>query len=632
MLIKGGTKRLERILKDSHLQGAFFEYDHESKSRSPHPPNRPYCSNSILNQPKGTSRRVHNPLDLMQMKLADALNSVRQIPADAERIGVYVACGFTPLHLGTLLAAELWQALRKRPEIQTGLYGNLHETLRRGIEGSADFVACALEWPDLDPRLGLRSLGGWSPTLIPDIIETANRRMLELEGAIEEVSLYAPVALSLPTLPLPPISFTARHQAGRIDLELHASIAAAAVRLGQAPNVRILNLGELDRLSPPEARLDVKSELSTGFPYSLTHAAAVAGMLARLISDPPPKKGLITDLDNTLWKGIVGEVGTSGISWTLDGGGQIHGLYQQLLASLADAGVLLAVATKNDRKVVEAALARRDLILTSDQLFPIEAGWEPKSRSVARILRAWNISADSVVFVDDSAFELAEVAESNPGIGCYQFLSSDPQAAYRLMEQLRDSFGKGKLLNEDRLRAETIRRSAMMMTSEKSPGGEDFVSRTKPQFTAEYSDAAVDARALELINKTNQFNLNGKRHTSTSLARHLQKPGAFILVVSYTDKYGPLGKIAVLCGVCRDGVVRIETWVMSCRAFSRRIEYWCVEELFRHFAVDTITLDFQATERNRPLQEFLAQVLGGPPVDGCKIKKGEFLVGHSASN
>src|SRR5436305_13260926 len=139
------------------------------------------------------------------MKLVDALNLLRQIPADAERVRIFLACSFTPLHLKTLLAAQVWQILHRKAEIQTGLYGDLLGSLRLAAEESPDFVVCAVEWPDLDPRLGLRSLGGWSPSLASDIIETTGRQLMELERTIEDLARRVVVALSFPTLPLPPI-------------------------------------------------------------------------------------------------------------------------------------------------------------------------------------------------------------------------------------------------------------------------------------------------------------------------------------------------------------------------------------------------------------------------------------------
>lgn len=558
------------------------------------------------------------------MKLGEALNLLRSIPIDAEQMNIYLVCGFTPLHLKTLLAAEIWQLSHKKAEIQSGLYGDLSGSLRKAGPSGADFVVCIVEWSDLDPRLGIRSLGGWLPALFPDITENANRRMLQFEHVIAEVSASVPVTLSCPTLPLPPISFTSKEQAGSFELELRACIASSAARLSRLPNVKLLNVTQASGPSEAVARLDAKSELLTGFPYNLSHAAMMAAMLARLITELPPKKGLITDLDDTLWKGFVGEVGPDGIGWTLDQGAQIHGLYQQLLAALAGAGVLLGAASKNDPAVIEAAFARKDLIPTKEHLFPIEANWEPKSRSVARILSSWNISADSVIFVDDSPTELAEVAASHPGMECLQFPTHDWNAAYRLLEQIRDRFGKSRLLDEDLLRAQSIRRSANAISSLPLPSYECFLDEAKPELRFEYCDTTPDARTLELINKTNQFNLNGKRHTYRSLCSYLQTDGGFIMSASYKDKYGPLGKIAVVCGSCRSNAVHIETWVMSCRAFSRRIDYWCLQELFEHFDAHHVTFDFQLTERNSPLREFLADLLGEPPSPDCKLSRADF--------
>ena len=115
----------------------------------------------------------------------------------------------------------------------------------------------------------------------------------------------------------------------------------------------------LDTLSPPAARRDVKAELAAGFPYSLDHASAVAALLAELLCAPVPRKGLITDLDDTLWAGLLDEAGPQDVSWT--GDDHRHALYQQMLASLAGAGVLIGVASRNDPGLVAEALARADL-------------------------------------------------------------------------------------------------------------------------------------------------------------------------------------------------------------------------------------------------------------------------------
>ena len=157
-----------------------------------------------------------------------------------------------------------------------------------------------------------------------------------------------------------------------------------SAKIAKKRGVRVASHQRLEEESPATERRDVKSELTTGFPYRLAHASTVACFLAQLIAPPTPKKGLITDLDDTLWRGILGELGVRGITWDLDHHSLIHGLYQQLLGSLAETGVLIAAASKNDCELVKQALRRGDLVINSRYLFPIEAHWSPKSESVGQ--------------------------------------------------------------------------------------------------------------------------------------------------------------------------------------------------------------------------------------------------------
>ena len=114
---------------------------------------------------------------------------------------------------------------------------------------------------------------------------------------------------------------------------------------------------------------------------------AVAELSVECLFPPLPKKGLVTDLDETLWKGVLGDVGVNGVSWCLDDHSQPHALYQQLVASLAESGVLVAIASRNDPALVRQAFERQDVLLNEEQVFPIESNWGAKSESIGRILR-----------------------------------------------------------------------------------------------------------------------------------------------------------------------------------------------------------------------------------------------------
>ena len=212
------------------------------------------------------------------MKLIEALEILRKRPPEgAEKFAVPLLCGFTPLHLQTFLTAEL-QLLHcsEFVKVQTGLYGDLAGSLTRAAEANADATAVVIEWPDLDSRLGIRSLGGWMPRLLPEILENAMHRSEAMVKAIQRLANDKPVAVCLPTLPLPPISYTPGWQENPFEAELRARISAMASRLVQFPDVRLVNSQRLDLLAPLAERFDVKSEVSSGFPYRMPHASILA--------------------------------------------------------------------------------------------------------------------------------------------------------------------------------------------------------------------------------------------------------------------------------------------------------------------------------------------------------------------
>jgi FkbH-like protein len=561
------------------------------------------------------------------VKLIDALEKLRQpLPGDAPCFRGTLACGFTPLHFDTFLRAHL--ALRlsgKRVHLETGLFGDLRGNLERFQKRSTEALFVVIEWPDLEPRLGVRTLGGWSATDLPDIVNSAAQVLSYLQASILRVSGFAPVFVSTPTLPLPPLFTALPRQATIHELQLRERIAFFSSAIAVQPGVRVTNSQLLDEISPLSERFDLKSDLQTGFPYKLSHASCLAECLAAFALPSAPKKALITDLDDTLWAGILGEVGAEGISWSLDQGTNLHGIYQQFLESLASAGILLAVASKNELQNVHRAFERNDLRISKNSIYPFEVHWSLKSESVRRILDLWNIAEDSVVFLDDSPMEVAEVKAAFPEMECMVFPKDDHEAFWALLKHLRGTFGKSVISDEDLIRMKSIREAAALHAVESSSRSlDDFLKDASASIRIEVSRSAQDNRAFELLNKTNQFNLNGKRLTEAEWRSYLLDPHAFLMTVNYGDKYGPLGKIAAVLGKCEGKIVGIDHWVMSCRAFSRRIEHQTLRQIFDRFQAEEIRFDYQTTGRNMPLQEFFVDLLGASPYAGCSLSVTSF--------
>lgn len=210
--------------------------------------------------------------------------------------------------------------------------------------------------------------------------------------------------------------------------------------------------------------------------------------------------------------------------------------------------------------------------------------------------------------------ELAEVANAHPGIECVLFPKGDYAAAGAFLLRLRDLFGKSRVSEEDGLRLDSIRQGAAFqrMAEAGADAPEAFLAGMKARITFDFRNAAADPRALELVNKTNQFNLNGMRRAEADWDR--EGPGAFVASAAYEDRFGPLGKIAVLAGRYRDGALIVGTWVMSCRAFARRIEHQCLQVLLdRYPTAAEVRFDFKPTPKNGPLREFFRELLGEAP-------------------
>ncbi len=563
------------------------------------------------------------------LTLLEALEIIKRSKAKRTiEFPIFFASGFTPLHLLSFTQAYLQAS---SPEetiiIKSGLFNDLFGNIEIPKKDEFRHLLIVVEWPDMDPRLGFRSNSGWSLSMVEDVIETIEKRTLMLLNAIRNASTEIPVTLCLPTLPVFPLSYTPPYLLN----PLHQKMDVLTIRIQEEfmfhPRVQIIDPYWLDLHYSQYDRFNTESEAAFGFPYSLPFASFLGSLFAETISYPTPKKGLITDLDGTLWSGILGDVGEGGIHWDLNHHAMHHGLYQKLLLSLAETGTLIAAASKNDMPNVEKAFHRPDLIFTEDKVFPFQVHWNPKSYSVGDILRTWNIGEDSVVFVDDSPLELEEVKNHFPKLTCLRFPKEDAQQILRFLNLLRVLFGKRQITAEDKIRSQSIRVSREVFQtaeSDTSVDQESLLSSLQSMLEIYTRGLEDDTRAFELVNKTNQFNLNGERFSQSAWEGLCKSPGFSGIVIAYKDKFGPLGKILVLLGVEERGILDVRSFVMSCRAFSRRVEHQCLQWLFENYGLREIRFHFRPTEKNGPIQTFFKEYDLNPEDSMLVLKREEF--------
>ncbi len=292
------------------------------------------------------------------------------------------------------------------------------------------------------------------------------------------------------------------------------------------------------------------------------------------------RKVLVTDLDGTLWDGIVSEVGPEAIA--PEGPGRRA--YRDWLRALAARGILLAVASHNDQNVARAAFDRPDMEMKPDDFLAFEADWGPKPDMLRRIAARLHIGTDALVFVDDRPEQRAQVREALPEVAVPEM----PEDPARWVEFLaaQNLFEAAQLTADDRLRAQSLRDDAAREEAAATLSPEAYIASLKQELSAEPLGPGNLARAAQLTQRCNQFNMRGTRHTEADLV------GRRGWVYRLRDRFGDLGAISA---VVLEGDF-IETWVISCRALNRGVEKLILDHL--RTQCPTLHGDYVPTDRN----------------------------------
>lgn len=461
-------------------------------------------------------------------------------------------------------------------EIETLPFGTLRQHFLAPADDMRE-VALLCPW-DMADALDWRTGGPAEPTKADRLFVQAAQILGALRQRPRMRILYLPA-------PVPPITTTPEQLASVIH-KLRAELAG-------------LGAQELD-----PADFGLTPYLASGLPIASQSIYRVAERLVAAALEPAaePKKLLVTDLDNTLWRGLVAEDGLDALGFAPEGTGYRHHLYQVALLRLKAAGVLLAAASRNDPRDVAAALAPGRMPIGQGDLVALEAGYGAKSGMIRDLATRLNLGLDAIVFVDDNPVELAEVNAALPAVTPLAFPAAEDDLP-AFLDRLSGLFRRDHVTAEDLARTDLYRRMAETNPAQavgEAGNVESFLRGLDMRLRIRDASQGDRARAVQLVNKTNQFNLNGRRFEDTEVATIL-KSGGRLLTATLDDRSGGHGEI-LACLVAADGVV--EALVLSCRVFQRRVEHaflaWLLQRPDAPHA-----LRFAATERNEPLRRFL---------------------------
>lgn len=348
-------------------------------------------------------------------------------------------------------------------------------------------------------------------------------------------------------------------------------------------------------------------------------ARAIARAIGALFV--PRHKVLVTDLDGTLWGGILGEDGVEGISAGKGRLGRAHGKYQAFLKQLRGSGVLLAIASKNDEPHVREAFEVRsgEMAIGWDDFTIAKVNWKPKSENLREIADELGLGLDSFVFVDDSPVECEEVRQSLPMVTVIP-VSSD---VTNLSEQILASRAFDSLVvsREDHGRADQYRVERARKSAAQGADIETFLASLELKVTLSPSDRDNADRILQLLLKTNQFHLTLERPSAAILANRL-KDGNELYAVRLVDRFGDYGIIGAVELEAAPPAMLVRNLAISCRALGRKVEDAIIAfaaDRARAKQCDRLVARYIAGPRNHVIEGALRQIgFGAPASEGAE--------------
>jgi FkbH-like protein len=300
------------------------------------------------------------------------------------------------------------------------------------------------------------------------------------------------------------------------------------------------------------------------------------------------RKCLVLDLDHTLWGGGIGDDGLDGI--VLGQGsaaGEAHVELQRYAKGLMERGVVLAVCSKNDEANALLPFEQHpDMLLRRSDIACFVANWQDKPANLRKIARELKLGLDALVFVDDNPVERGLVRKELPMVEVPE-MPEDPAEYVRVLAAAGYFEGLG-VTGEDRERAAQYAANAKREAGISAAAGEgaatdlqSFLAGLRMELEWKPFDPAGRARIVQLINKTNQFNLTTRRRTDAEVEQMMQQPAALTMQFRLKDIYGDNGMIGIIIAApaAETGLHgataadrAIDTWLMSCRVLGRQVE------------------------------------------------------------
>lgn len=401
--------------------------------------------------------------------------------------------------------------------------------------------------------------------------------------------------------------------------KLNVLLMQAAEESTAGKRVSVVDMDLIQQRYGAEAVQDERTYFVGKLPVAVKYLPAIAEQVIHIIKAlrGSVKKCVITDLDNTLWGGVIGDDGIEKIQIGELGQGQAFSALQTWLKELKIRGILLAVCSKNEEEAAKLPFEKHpEMVLRLEDFAMFVANWEDKAGNIRMIQQTLNIGMDSMVFLDDNPFERELVRSLIPEI-CVPELPEDKSAYLPYLRQC-GLFETASFSEEDSRRTGQYREEALRATEQRrfENYGEYLQSLHMEAYVSPF-DAFHTPRIAQLSQRSNQFNLRTIRYTEADVERLSKDERYETLFFCLKDAFGDYGLIsAAVLEKQPEGVLFIEEWFMSCRVLKRGMEELIADTIVgkaRELGCTRVVGEYLPTPKNR-MVEHLYERLGFTPL------------------
>lgn len=509
--------------------------------------------------------------------------------SQAQRQTCVIAANFTVDPITESL--DYWlQDLRLPVDVQLAPIDQIMQTLLQSLESTAStpaFIALLVQceqWMDAKRDPDSTVLTARFDCLHDTLATAAERRASRI------VVLICPASPDVRRIP-----------------RLYSAEQQLVGRLRAIEGVEVITWEQIVALYPPSSDqplFDSYANQQAQIPYTPLAFATFGTVLARWLYHQctPPRKVIVVDCDNTLWSGLAGEAGLDVNVSTR------HQELQRMLVEQSRGGRLICLCSKNNPAAVFEILDHHaHMILRRNDIAGWKINWDDKPTNLQRLSTELSLDLNSFVFIDDDAFECGAVHALHPQVLTIQLPAGDDdvRAHFRNIWALDPRPATA----EDRQRTRFYQQDMERQRARRQITSlEDFLASLNLSVSCRPLGTADQTRAMQLLERTNQFNLNGRRRTLAELSEFMRHPDCHARMISATDRFGDYGDIGLILGRIREDTLHVQTLLLSCRALGRGVERRVAAEI-RRLALQSgavnILFEYLPTVKNEAVEKFL---------------------------